>query len=187
MPHDAEHPGQATIVGILDALRHLPRGTVTLWGSDMQLWRDLPLFVQRIADSSGVPRDDDLSEDAIRYWRNQSAFAARCLEASLAGWDDHAVYALQDALEGEVDSNRKGDNVGVDENDNNNLTTLQRCAILAATEWVVRSNPKLLQRAQDSDEDHEDGTAYERADDVPLGPLFSEQEPDARARLSGAR
>lgn len=32
IPHDAEHPGQGTIVGILSRLRECDRGTVQIWG-----------------------------------------------------------------------------------------------------------------------------------------------------------
>ncbi|KAL1896736.1 hypothetical protein Sste5346_004368 [Sporothrix stenoceras] len=250
VPHDTQHPGQATLVGILDALRDLPRGTVSVWGnSDMQLWRDLPLFVPRFTESNARPRGDNVSDEAIQHWRNQSAFAARCLQAGLATWYDEAVYALRDALEdddeGDIavnvnrvdppEKNAGGDNgkyqddqndqnaqkllkdgnnkekdkkddkneegeKGENDKDGNNVCsalTQQQCAILAATEWVIHSGKILLKQAQESDEDYEDyedyedidggNTAYGRDDDVPLGPLFREREPDARAGLSGAR
>lgn len=183
VPHNTEHPGQATLVSILDALRQLPRGTVSVWGnSDMQLWRDLPLFVPRFTESNARPRGNNIPDKAVRHWRNQSAFAARCLQAGLATWYDEAVYALRDALEGDG-----GDNGGIP-------TSPQRCSILAATEWAIHSGKALLKQTQENDEDYEDyedidggSTAYERDDDVPPGPVFREKEPDARAGLSGAR
>lgn len=194
VPHDTEHPGQATLVAILDQLRQLPRGTVSVWGnSDMQLWRDLPLFVPRWTEGSARPRviventnvSISISDEAIRHWRNQSAFSARCLQAGLTTWYDEAVYALRDALEGKSDSNK------VDRD--NTLTSAQWCSVLVATEWIVHSGKALFKKAQENDEDYEDlqemedDTTNEYDNDVPPGPLFREQVPDARAGLSGAR
>ncbi|CAK7236585.1 hypothetical protein SEUCBS140593_009669 [Sporothrix eucalyptigena] len=184
VPHDAEHPGQATIVGILDALSQLQRGTVTLWGQKWRLWQDLPLFRPFMADhragpDAGADRDA-LTEDVITKWHNQSAFAARCLEAGIGGWYDYATRALHLALE--VDEKEGGGS--------ERSKALQRCSRLAATAWVIHSGPTLLRWArqndddrEDSEEDSEDGKAvYDSDSDEPPGPLFTGRPGLSRAR-----
>ncbi|CAK7235817.1 hypothetical protein SBRCBS47491_009423 [Sporothrix bragantina] len=173
VPHDAEHPGQATIVEILVKLGKHDRGTIQIWAGDpLRLWDDLPLFAQRMVEISDSPAIDDdfepLTEHAARHWRNQCAFMARCLDGEVAGWDDYALVALSSALE----------------RDNWTSALHLRCELLAATEWVIYSGPTLLSFAEQNDHSKNsgdygggdgdgDGNSSVYNDDIPSGPLFS--------------
>ncbi|ERT01685.1 hypothetical protein HMPREF1624_02938 [Sporothrix schenckii ATCC 58251] len=222
VPHNTEHPGQATLIGILDALRLLPRGTVTIWNGEMELWSALPLLRAVVFDHSsgpwggspGVDEDNDVDdeaqrEDDVRYWRNQNAFLARCLQEKLATWDAYAVRAMEKALEGrEEEENERGEmgetretgetgkagetgetgEVGHGDKTPKTLTTRQRCDLLAATTWAIHSSPALLDAADMYDVSPALGSGSgEDKTALDPGPRFRARVPDARAGLTTAR
>lgn len=82
--------------------------------------------------------DVTLTIELARAWRNQNAFAARCLAGGVASWVHYGIEQLRAALEEEATSPG---------------SIVQGCRILAASEWIIQSGQIIFRWAQEEDEE----------------------------------
>ncbi|KAK7214580.1 hypothetical protein V2G26_002583 [Clonostachys chloroleuca] len=156
LPHDSNKPGQGTLVAILFELQQCAKGDVSLWGSEWRLWKDLPLLSNFMDETwtDPVGKDEIIDAQSARRWRNQNAFAARCVEEGVGEWAHFGIWQLRAALEEER---------AADQAEN------RECLILAASEWAIHSGARLLQWAADEDKEPE---PFDWGTDVAAGSLF---------------
>lgn len=101
-----------------------------------------------------VGKDEIIDAQSARRWRNQNAFAARCVEEGVGEWAHFGIWQLRAALEEER---------AADQAEN------RECLILAASEWAIHSGARLLQWAADEDKEPE---PFDWGTDVAAGSLF---------------
>ncbi|CAH0046668.1 unnamed protein product [Clonostachys solani] len=154
LPPDSDKPGQGTLVAILFELQQCAKGDVSLWGSEWRLWRDLPLLSNFMDETwtDPVRNDEILEQESARMWRNQNAFAARCVGAGVGEWAHFGIWQLRAALE---------EDRAAEQSEN------RECLIQVASEWVIHSGPRLLQWAEDEDKE-----PFDWGTDVAAGSLF---------------
>ncbi|KAK3328087.1 hypothetical protein B0T19DRAFT_182744 [Cercophora scortea] len=159
--------GLTTLVGIVKALKAREKGTVSLWGRDTQLWKDLPLFGAIVRDTwntdpayeGAVPSPADTEE-----WRNLNSFAARLYGEGAVDWPIYGLWQLRSALENPLSP------------DEANI----ECSILAATEWILHSGKGLFILGEaESDEEPLDPA---NGQPTSPGPLYTGSDGFSRER-----
>ncbi|RDL38472.1 uncharacterized protein BP5553_02812 [Venustampulla echinocandica] len=132
IPHD--HEGQDKLVELLHSLTQLPPITRKFWGTRYYLWTDLPLLGQTLRDWwIGPDYDNDTIPKArvAFHWLNFNSFAARVLNADLAGWTNFAEWEVCQALERPPPLPEKW---------------VIDCDIAVAAEWILRGGEGLFKR-----------------------------------------
>ncbi|THC99815.1 hypothetical protein EYZ11_000745 [Aspergillus tanneri] len=138
IPHD--HCSQDRLVEVIDALTQLPSTTVQIWGSDICVWKDLPLLGATMRESWRGPTPDNsyaVQEDAEKCV-NLNSFAARLLKLDSISWFNFAIWTLRSALEQNPPEAELGTYVN------------------AAAEWIKYSGKVLFDMAEASGGENED-------------------------------
>ncbi|KEZ42761.1 hypothetical protein SAPIO_CDS6048 [Scedosporium apiospermum] len=106
-PYD--DPALERMVAILESLRLRARGTVSLWGMEYRLWRDLPLLDACIREAWVDPvqvvedLDDEVpNADIWAEWISLNAFTARLMNNGVVRWTVLAVIEIGAALEHDI-------------------------------------------------------------------------------------
>ncbi|KAF9888622.1 hypothetical protein FE257_008554 [Aspergillus nanangensis] len=145
----SDHESQERLVGVIAALTELCPTTIQIWGSDIRLWKDLPLLGPSMREAWISPTIDHTtpSEKPIEEWINLNSFAARLLARDYASWIQFPVWALRSALE-EESSGAELD-----------------CNATVAAEWILQSAVQIYEKIATSPGEKED-----RA--MSVGPLY---------------
>ncbi|KAH8881855.1 hypothetical protein GQ53DRAFT_754016 [Thozetella sp. PMI_491] len=101
VPHDS--PEQEKFVAVIKSLHDLPSEVIELdnWGV-LQLWSDLPLLSPTLREKwDDDPRPPEGADRKQRFL-NLQTYAARIAGLGLCHFEAFAIWALTDALEGEM-------------------------------------------------------------------------------------
>ncbi|KAL7938502.1 hypothetical protein V8C35DRAFT_80149 [Trichoderma chlorosporum] len=124
------------LVEILKALSAKQRGTVEIWGSQHELWADMPLFGAVMREAwNGSPEFNDSPDQAskIAQWLSLNSFAARLLSASVQPWTNFAIWELRDGLEEPLSTDKARDT-----------------HLMTTSEWIVQAGKILYDETQKS-------------------------------------
>ncbi|KAK4447286.1 hypothetical protein QBC34DRAFT_410245 [Podospora aff. communis PSN243] len=152
VPHD--HPKQDLTISFLSELHLRARTTVSIWGKESRLWRDLPLLSSFLREAWTDPSytTDHPAPKAITEWLNLNAFTARLTTASLLDRPIYPLLELKAALEEESHSS----------------PAIRDYRLLVASHWILLSGKHLFRDAFRGDSLSEDDlTATEP------GPLYT--------------
>ncbi|KAL6806617.1 hypothetical protein GGI42DRAFT_352419 [Trichoderma sp. SZMC 28013] len=97
-----DDPRLQSLIEILKALNAKQSGSVEIWGSQHELWTDMPLCGAVMREEwNGSPEFDNKPDQAtkIAQWLSLNSFAARLLSASVQDWTNFAIWELRDGLE----------------------------------------------------------------------------------------
>ncbi|RHZ63634.1 DUF3632 domain-containing protein [Aspergillus thermomutatus] len=100
VPHD--HPSQDRLVDLIHALTELPPTTVSIWGSETRLWKDLPILGPSLREDWNPPTYTKSNGQAITEWINLHAFTARLMSKCDPSLSLFAVWSLRSGLEEEL-------------------------------------------------------------------------------------
>ncbi|KAL6803835.1 hypothetical protein J3E68DRAFT_391653 [Trichoderma sp. SZMC 28012] len=131
-----DDPRLQHLVEILKALNAKQTGSVEIWGSQHELWADMPLFgaVMREewnASPEFVGKPDQAAK--IAQWLSLNSFAARLLSASVSSWTNFAVWELRDGLEEPLSTDEARDT-----------------HLITASEWITQAGQVLYKETKNS-------------------------------------
>ncbi|PKX97265.1 DUF3632 domain-containing protein [Aspergillus novofumigatus IBT 16806] len=135
IPHD--HPSQDRLVDLIRALTELPPTTVSIWGSENYLWKDLPMLGPSLRESWDPPTYTKSNDQEIVEWINLQAFTARLMSKCDPSLSLLGVWSLRSGLEEELsDKEVHGE-------------------AAAAAMWMVYGGENLFSQLADAVEDEE--------------------------------
>ncbi|EAW17801.1 DUF3632 domain-containing protein [Aspergillus fischeri NRRL 181] len=100
IPHN--HPSQDRLVELIHALTELPPTTVSIWGSENCLWKDLPMLGPSLRESWNAPTYTKPNDQEITEWINLQAFTARLMSKCDPSLSLLGVWSLRSGLEEEL-------------------------------------------------------------------------------------
>ncbi|EHK23862.1 uncharacterized protein TRIVIDRAFT_89354 [Trichoderma virens Gv29-8] len=125
-----------SLVEVLKALNAKQSGSVEIWGSQHQLWADMPLFGPVMREAwNGSPEFNGSSDQAtkIAQWLSLNSFAARLLSASVQSWTNFALWELRDGLEEPLSTDEARDTY-----------------LITTSEWITQAGKVLYDETQKS-------------------------------------
>ncbi|KAL7955514.1 hypothetical protein V8C34DRAFT_244496 [Trichoderma compactum] len=131
-----DDPRLQSLVEMLEALNAKQSGSVEIWGSQHELWADMPLFGAVVREEwNASPEFDNKPDQAtkIAQWLSLNSFAARLLSASVQDWTNFAIWELRDGLE---------EPLSTDEARDTHLVT--------ASEWFTQAGQVLYDETKNS-------------------------------------
>ncbi|KAK5995193.1 hypothetical protein PT974_03591 [Cladobotryum mycophilum] len=90
------------LVSVVGKLKTKSRQTVEIWGSNTNVWKDLPLFGAVAREAwNGIPEFNGTEQDTLRIaeWISLNSFAARIVGESIQPWTNFGLWELRDGLE----------------------------------------------------------------------------------------
>ncbi|KAL7788818.1 hypothetical protein V8C43DRAFT_287180 [Trichoderma afarasin] len=131
-----DDPRLQHLVEILKALHAKQTGSVEVWGSQHELWADMPLFGAVMREEwNASPEFDGKPDQAtkIAQWLSINSFAARLLGASVSDWTNFAIWELRDGLEEPVSTDEARDT-----------------HLITASEWITQAGQVLYNETKNS-------------------------------------
>ncbi|GAQ09484.1 hypothetical protein ALT_6805 [Aspergillus lentulus] len=135
IPHN--HPSQDRLVDLIHALTELPPTTVSIWGSENYLWKDLPMLGPSLRESWDPPAYTKPDDQEVTEWINLQAFTARLMSKCDPSLSLLGVWSLRSGLEEELSDNELEGEVA------------------AAAMWMVYGSENLFSQLADAVEDEE--------------------------------
>ncbi|GIK00107.1 hypothetical protein Aspvir_004123 [Aspergillus viridinutans] len=134
---DDNHPSQDRLVDVIHALTELPPTTVSIWGSENRLWKDLPILGPSLRESWDPPTYTKPNDPEITEWINLQAFTARLMSKCDPSLSLLGVWSLRSGLEEELsDRELEGE-------------------VAAAAMWMVYGGENLFSQLTDAVQDEE--------------------------------
>ncbi|QYS95712.1 hypothetical protein H0G86_002988 [Trichoderma simmonsii] len=131
-----DDPRLQHLVKILKALNAKQTGSVEIWGSQHELWADMPLFGAVMREEWNASPDFDNKPDQatkIAQWLSLNSFAARLLGASVSDWTNFAIWELRDGLEEQLSTDEARDT-----------------HLITASEWITQAGQVLYKETKNS-------------------------------------
>ncbi|KAL7907126.1 hypothetical protein GGI35DRAFT_481683 [Trichoderma velutinum] len=131
-----DDPRLQSLVDILKALNAKQSGSVEIWGSQHELWADMPLFGAVMREQwNASPEFNNKPDQAtkIAQWLSLNSFAARLLSASVQSWTNFAIWELRDGLEEPLSTDEARDTY-----------------LITASEWITQAGQVLYDETKNS-------------------------------------